>query len=237
MRTVPVEDDAFARCGGDVARDVEVHAVAVERHIVVPKVLHASQRRVSRCGKKGTGRGGRAHTSWRNMRMWGLELAAGCCWLGAGGGGGLGLGCCAGHAGGGGAGGGPRLAPKGQSGQANAAPALALRRQVGGLAEVVDSSTQARHLGSAVQAVQQASGVRISASVRYACAPRSVSGGAPREASGGAHLSAEADQPLHRHRAGGGRRRRGRAVGELRRRHQQQGCHGCTRVPGLTPEK
>ena len=107
------------------------------------------------------------------MRTWGLEPAAGC-WLGAGGGGGLGLGCCAGQAGGGGAGGGPRLAPKGQSGQANAAPALALRRQVGGLAEVIDSSTQARHLGSAVQAAQQASGVRISASVRYACAPRSV---------------------------------------------------------------
>ena len=113
------------------------------------------------------------------MRTWGLELAAGCCWLGAGGGGGLGLGCCAGHAGGGGAGGGPRLAPKGQSGQANAAPALALRRQVGGLAEVIDSRTQARHLGSAVQAAQQASGVRISASVRYACAPRSVSGAQP----------------------------------------------------------
>ena len=41
VRTVPVEDDALARCGGDVASDVEVHAVAVERHVVVPKVLHA----------------------------------------------------------------------------------------------------------------------------------------------------------------------------------------------------
>lgn len=156
-----VENDSCLGCSRDVASDVQVDRVAIERDVIVAKVVlprlkHALGSEYLRC----SGRDYRQRTC-KNTRTCGFDAPAAA--LPDNGGLGGFFGRCGGQTGGGGAGASPAY---GQSGHdAELRLVAALRRQVGGEDVELDCSTHAVQLSCATQAAQQSSGELLSGSI------------------------------------------------------------------------